>query len=67
MTSHVLRWILSSRLQADRFMAEVVPWQADGGVARPALLLCGDLNSDLNEGIPGASPDAHQHSFWIHE
>lgn len=25
-------------------------------VMRPALLFCGDLNSDLNDGMPGASP-----------
>lgn len=27
---------------------------------RPALLLCGDLNSDLNEGIPGEQHAALQ-------
>ena len=36
---------------------QVTGQDADSDAQRPALLLCGDLNSDLNEGIPGVSPD----------
>jgi hypothetical protein len=32
---------------------QVTGQDADTDAQRPALLLCGDLNSDLNEGIPG--------------
>jgi len=37
--------------EADRFIAEAAPQQSPESL--PAVLLCGDLNSDLNEGIPG--------------
>lgn len=35
-------------------MGQVAAQGNGSGGSRPALLLCGDLNSDLNEGIPGA-------------
>lgn len=36
--------------EADRLLQEVGPGPQG---ARPALLFCGDLNSDLNDGVPG--------------
>ena len=47
--------------EAEALIGEVVGAPALRG-RRPALLFCGDLNSDLNDGVPGdyllAKPDA---------